>query len=528
MASEYTAPGSGLVSDPLSRLPAELLHRITDYLNTTDLCAVRLCSRTIERSLNRFFFHEFLRRKQFMLTDFSLQALLAMARHPVISQTLRHVSISLHEFAISFRNVHARPEQAYLFLMAAAQQKSLLHTGRAVQLLAAAFSLLPNLETVEIRDTDSFTRYREGSVYPWRSYGYISMLEQLGDERYMELFTDSPDPDFVSRVFPLVLAALAQSTARPPNLEVLISRDLGGMKYSAFDLTPMPQFDVRGDSTGIGTGTNAFAVLTGLRSLHLCLQFAFHSKFGQRLGLPTSRFGRSDFSAPFKNAPSVTCLPIHAWLAHCPNLEWLRLRFLNSTCKYNETFLSALGNPLPASYPFPPGSMASRDITMPFASRLRRLDLGGVACSHEVLSDLLLRLPALEHLLLQIFSLKCSETSEQILHVQWGLVLAALSAEPLGTRLKHVFLQKLGVLTTSYPEPGISRFYNVSVNGRSYIDLVAEIDKPMSSLLSSVFMRVEKGMEIDDEDKDDTDDDSDFDFDDDDEDFDGEEEDEGV
>lgn len=394
------------------------------------------------------------------------------------------------------------------FLSAVAQQNSLFHTGRAVQLLAAAFSLLPNLETVGLSDRN-IVRHRDGPGFLRRCYGYHRALRQFGDTIHSMLVGDSQDPDFESRVFPIVLAALAQSTARPPNLEVVVNSIFGGLKYSAFDLTPMFRSGVRGGSTGMGTDMNVFAVLAGLRSVRFHLQFDFHSTMERHFGRLTLRPARTVFTVPFKNASFVLFLPIHDWLSHCLNLESLHLHFQSILCNENEIFLSILGSPLPEAHPLDLVSMVSRDIAMPFGSCLRRLELGNAACRAEVLLSVLNRLPAIEHLSLLHFGLKHPETCAEIPYLQWLILFGVMSTEPLGSQLKHVTLSRLCVFTTSHPQPGILRTYNVTINGSHSVDLVAEVNKPMSSVLSSVCIEVKKSGEREDEIEDDEEDEED-------------------
>ena len=390
-----------------------------------------------------------------------------MAQHPVISQTLRHVSIGLEQYQLESRNLSLSPTQAIAFLTASAEQTSLMTTGRAVQLLAATFSLLPNLETVQLRDTDSITRHRDGPDAPWRSYGYCRALEALSEERSQLLFIVSSDPEFRSRVFTLVMAALAQSTARPPNLEVLLGPNSAGLKQSAFDLSPMPRLCAHGD----GADVDAFTVLSGIRRLHLKLQFGFHPQWAHVVGRSEDPIMQS------LQKNSVDCLPMHAWLAHCPNIEWLRLDLQGARSGHNNDFLCTMGLPLPALCPLPRSSTAMRDIAMPFASHLRHFDLRLASCYPDVLLGLLKRLPALEHLSLCHVSLLRLDTIRGTPQMLRKKLLRALAKSPM--QLKYVSLKGLGVVNTSHPRPVVCKFYDVMSDGWHDIEYMAEFNQSL-------------------------------------------------
>ncbi|CAK7271898.1 hypothetical protein SEPCBS119000_004842 [Sporothrix epigloea] len=438
MAFVQARPSRVLGRDRLSRLPMKLVLRITRDLTTTELCAVRSCSRALERALRHFFAHELFRRKQFMFTDFSLQTLLAIAQHPLLSQTLRHVSFGLEEFVVIRQVPPEGEKQSVDLVLAAAQQKALLANGRALQLLAAALSLLPNLETVQLRDYPSYTRFRDGPLEAWSSYGVWRTRKQVGDDagRFLK---KSFDPDFTSQAFLLVMAALAQSNARPANIEVLIHSKWAGLKDFAFDLSPMPRLNLPGVSAGNGADVDTLAILAGLRRVHLKLQFLFDQS-----GVGPLDLDDNPMFSQFQQAV-VEALPIYVWLAHCPNIRWLRLNLHMTVRPYNNVFLGQLGEPLPAYYPLPAGSTASREIPLPFASHLRRLDLGVACCKRVVLENLLNHFPALEHLSLFRFSLTYDQPDENP-DLIWHNFLDALAESPLGRQLTQLTLIKLGIV----------------------------------------------------------------------------------
>lgn len=81
-------------ASPLAQLPAEVLTRITRWLPTPDLSAVRLTCRAIERKTFASWSYEFFRKRQFMITTFSLQTLVDIAKHDQLGPMLTHVCIA--------------------------------------------------------------------------------------------------------------------------------------------------------------------------------------------------------------------------------------------------------------------------------------------------------------------------------------------------------------------------------------------------------------------------------------------------
>ncbi|CAK7271371.1 hypothetical protein SEPCBS119000_004569 [Sporothrix epigloea] len=326
MANVHAGPSLAPGQDCLSRLPVELLLRITSQLKSSELYAVRLCSRTLEHALHYFFLQKFFRRRQFMLTELSLQTLLAFAQHPDISQTLRHVSIGVEEFRRDLKTCYPAETKLAITLTAfLADQKALMANGRAVRLLAAAFSLLPNLETVQLRDRDAYTRLGYGPYKAWRSHGLRRTQKQLGSEGSL-LIAQSCSPDFSSRAFSLLVAALAQSKARPPNLKVTVDMPQYALNYLAFDLSPAPRLYVQGSSSEDGVDVYAYAVLAALRRVQLRLQCAYDV-------LESDKNTSGDPSYHFREARAFAeYLPVRAWLAHCPNIQWLSLNLAEEAC----------------------------------------------------------------------------------------------------------------------------------------------------------------------------------------------------
>ncbi|CAK7274587.1 hypothetical protein SEPCBS119000_006249 [Sporothrix epigloea] len=487
MVIAHADPSLAMGQDYLSRLPVELLVRIARDLRKPFLCAFRQCGRTLERALYHYFVEECFRSKQFMLSEYSLQTLLDMARHPVLSQTLRHVSIGLEEIRVAKKKYTSDEKRAELLVTAVVEQKALMANGLAVQLMAAAFSLLPNLETVQLCDRGSHTPFGEEPRNAMISQG---LRQQLG----LDSLRRSVNPKFSSRAFALVVTALAQSTARPPNLEVLLRKKLNGLHYFAFDLTPAPRLGLHGSASVGGDGNgkvSALPVLAGLRRLHLKLRFSFNS----------SGFPHNDiYDGSYTHPASVESLPLRAWLAHCPKLEWLRLELESEADVYNDIFLEKLGDPLPAFYPLPPESVASRDIPLPFASHLRRLDLGTAGCDENVLLHLLLSLPVLEHLSLWRFSMVSDKSSPE---GTWEVLFDVLAVNSPGQQLKRLTLKRLYVMTRPDETTLHMRVtHDVRLNNQYDVDLTVEAGESMASWLQNVWIDYSQSYNWDDSDSD--------------------------
>lgn len=106
------------VMEGLLSLPLELLVLISSFVSTADLAALRLTCKQVEKSLWEWFTEEFFVKKQFMITQPSLQALLDISRHVSLSKKLKHliiattiyddVPVRFRDSDACFRFVHTR------------------------------------------------------------------------------------------------------------------------------------------------------------------------------------------------------------------------------------------------------------------------------------------------------------------------------------------------------------------------------------------------------------------------------------
>ncbi|KAK4467217.1 hypothetical protein QBC42DRAFT_247112 [Cladorrhinum samala] len=239
----------------LLQVPLEVLTRITYYIPTVDLANVRLTCKGLESQLFNFFAYEFFRKKQFMVSTASLQALIDISKHATLSPFLKHVIIATDRATGFFGGTTLDTDQKLQFQLALADNNVLM-TGVARDMLAEAFSNLPNLEIVDIRDFNSLSRNRDGLGVPWRSFGSVTLARDIG----LPLTTHPilSNDVYASSVFQQVMTALAVAGARPKNVEVLLRNRGWGLFDWAFAIPANHEQSLVG-------------VLSNLKVLHLSL-----------------------------------------------------------------------------------------------------------------------------------------------------------------------------------------------------------------------------------------------------------------
>jgi hypothetical protein len=135
----------------LLTLPLELLIAVSVYLPTPDLSVLRLTCKQVEKSLYEWFSKEFFTKKQFMLTEKSLQAFIDISKHVSFSKKLTNVIIGTDVYGdniTAFRDDQA----AACWVQGYRDQKALMNTGIDYEMLVEAFQNLVNLQTVGFRD----------------------------------------------------------------------------------------------------------------------------------------------------------------------------------------------------------------------------------------------------------------------------------------------------------------------------------------------------------------------------------------
>lgn len=248
---------------PLSKIPVEVLLRITHFITTRDLGNMRLTCKAIERSLFHFFSHEFFQKKQFMAYTISLQALLDISKHPELAPSLKHVIICTDRYEESaFVNAHRGTVENQLALnQARDDHNNLMSTGLLRDYLAEAFANLPNLETIDFRDFNSPTRNRDSTNNArafWSSYGVTTLQNQIGLRPNVDGgYERNQSQTYRVQLFHGVMSALAVANARPKALEVVLRSQ--GLTDSAFFIHPRLEPSIS-------------QVLSGLKKLHLVLQ----------------------------------------------------------------------------------------------------------------------------------------------------------------------------------------------------------------------------------------------------------------
>ncbi|KAI1505356.1 hypothetical protein F5X99DRAFT_369093 [Biscogniauxia marginata] len=220
----------------LLSMPLEVLLQITSYLTTEDYGRLRTSCKHIEASLFKSFAKEFFSKRQFSITEFSLNALIAISKSRFAS-SVTYLIIHLER---PVRNALGNPifPSPTLTIDRALSQNifrehyfrhlELTNTGQDVELLTEALKNLPKLETVGLRDFNSGGRYREDTS--WHSYGTPTFLADTSAilER-PNLTTTSglerDDSKYICHVFLAILRALGNARdaqPAPSRLEVIL------------------------------------------------------------------------------------------------------------------------------------------------------------------------------------------------------------------------------------------------------------------------------------------------------------------
>ncbi|EPE02830.1 f-box domain-containing protein [Ophiostoma piceae UAMH 11346] len=365
-------------TNPLAALPLELLFRIARYLSTVEFCALRLSCRAVEQGLFHTFSHEFFSRKQFMMSDFSLKALVDIARHPNLSNKLEHVSFGLENLGRFRPRENDLPEQACFYHAALSDQSTIFSSGRAVEMLTEAFAHLPNLKTVSMRDWNSRTRFRDfdSGLKHWHSYGFPTFVTSTGHRRDTNRINERAG--FTTNVFNAVSAALAKSGARPENIELMLRDPVMGLLESGFWVPPraFEQEKYKG-------------MLAGLRKLHLSIVIGQYPEAGIYAVRQSPRLRANPPTLDDQGLKSdLNCNRYIACTAQ--SLEWLRINFHVNEVEGADAFMTYFTNPS--------NSKNSEDkIVYP---KLKQLDIGRVEVAPTSLCAMLEGLPTIETLIL--------------------------------------------------------------------------------------------------------------------------------
>ncbi|KAI9898639.1 hypothetical protein N3K66_006999 [Trichothecium roseum] len=235
----------------LSKCPIELVLRISDSLPTKDLGSLRLTCKDIESKLFASFATEFFSRKQFMLSLFSLEALVGISKSR-LSPFLQRLQFGLEcppnvdPWVIS-REVQAGVRNNDPFsldvLDALDYEKHAWAMGIHRDLLVEAFQNLKQVRDVVVRNYNSRQRVRDGRGQQWKSYGWNAMNQLAGGTR-ITIYPNANQTAMFGRTFfelafSLIVAALGKSGARPRAIEILMDRPCGTkMGDEAFIIPP--------------------------------------------------------------------------------------------------------------------------------------------------------------------------------------------------------------------------------------------------------------------------------------------------
>jgi hypothetical protein len=162
----------------LVSIPLEVLLQITSNLTTPEYGNLRCTCKHIEATLFNSFSREFFSKRQFMFTEFSLQALVDISKSR-LALCLTHVIFglerpSLKNFTPPTSHMATNPQSNFRvknnrLLQEYIDHMSLINTGQDVEMLAEAFSNLANLETIGMRDFNSRSRNRDYPNTEWKS-----------------------------------------------------------------------------------------------------------------------------------------------------------------------------------------------------------------------------------------------------------------------------------------------------------------------------------------------------------------------
>lgn len=335
----------------ISDMPAEIIIKISHSLTTKELGNLRLANKRTEAATFQPFVREFFLKKQFMITESSLQTLIDISEQPHIGPQLSHVVLGLDGYPDGYPaelpdDGHPSAGQIAELTMRRTAQRCLIAGGVARDMLAHAFRRLPALKTVDIRDFSSNTRDRDRGA--WRSYGSATAQEATGlamDMRY------GVGPNS-SVVFPLVIQALASAQRVGVGIEVILRSRGEGLTDSAFALSSFNR-----DQT--------LAVVKGLRKLHMDLRLSTNDA----IHTPDEASLKDKRTGPFLRTSHL-----QVFLSHASGLEWLRVNMRRGEPIQPRLLLNWIA--LPLSMPAP--------VSGHFVAPLKQLDIGDVTARRDL------------------------------------------------------------------------------------------------------------------------------------------------
>ncbi|KAF4453008.1 hypothetical protein F53441_4239 [Fusarium austroafricanum] len=315
MVDINTPTTTATAASPFQKIPLEVLLRITHFLTTPELGNVRLTCRSIEQALYTTFTNEFFTRKQFMISETSLQALIDISKSRLSTHLCKvHFGLDRFAHALQVQGHNARTARQMELYNG---QFSLLSTGFHRDMLVEAFKNLENLEDVVIRDFNSHRRTRDGPGKQWTSYGSTTALRETGSRPGQNSgMAWGPDTStaYGSTIFTSILFALGQAGAKPKGIEHM-SRSRNHLRDCAFNIPSYMDATVT-------------PVLENLEKLHMDIDL----------------LGGSDFSSDDAAGHSSTAdMMLRKFLLKLKNIKHLRINETHSSVTGPGMLLGWLG-----------------------------------------------------------------------------------------------------------------------------------------------------------------------------------------
>ncbi|KAF9877170.1 F-box domain-containing protein [Colletotrichum karsti] len=411
---------------PFSKVPVEVLLRISSHLTTPELGNLRLTCKSIEQSMFNTFMREFFTKRQFMLTEDSLQALVDISKSR-LSDCLDHVIIGLNYFQIQpFRPHHTAEQNAYR--KAYADHRTLVSSGQDVVMLTEAFQNLKNLKTVGIRDYHSRERAgRDGPGATWASYGATTIQKETGIDLMSPMHSEHAQ-EYANKVMITLFTALGNAGARPSTFEML-RRQQRVPDDDAFNLFTKY------------LKPKVLPVLEGIKTLILVVNAAIGPT--RTVSIPGKPNGQ-DTSHDYL---------LRQFLGYMTNLEHLRLNFYNGRGSA-EKLLNWLATPAPKAPSAPHPANTTTGLLAPppppVFPYLRELNLGFCDLNHKDLVQVVRKFaPTLKSLELYRVTLanqpvhtNAVDQSDQSARYKvnlWSKMLKSLCEIP-GLDLEHIMI----------------------------------------------------------------------------------------
>ncbi|KAH8841150.1 hypothetical protein MCOR07_004826 [Pyricularia oryzae] len=374
----------------LSDMPIEILCQISRQLSTTDLGNLRLTNKRYEAAIFKPFMREFFSKKQFMLTEPSLRALIDISLHPQFAYEIKHLILGLDHYQSGVAGFGPSEDQNMEYVMGSCAQRAFLNSGTARDMLAMAVKNLPSLEVIDIRDFRSNSRTRDRGAFS--SYGAPTVERSTG----LPLRMSSGPADYVQLYLPSIAFSIVLQVigSRGIGIETVIRNNHWGLTDSAFSLSEFNR-------------APTVAALQCMKKLHLCLDMN-NNEF-------TSHTAQDPKDVEARRWMAKSHL--QTLLSYTTNLEWLRLNFLTGDLNLQRSFLCWVG--LPTQYGSPV-----------FAAPLKRLDLGYVRIRSEEYIGLFRKFKGtLEAFSIWNSSIEMSTQDVRDKVNQWGQLFKRLAVE---------------------------------------------------------------------------------------------------